>query len=246
MGIGRREFLAGAGAVIASSAMARPIRSSLGGRLEYEGGEVLPYDSEVAYLENTGTQWIDTGDVFDSAYMYEFGVSFPIKVFGSIFGARSQATYYPDTSYLTDMTVGGVNRPVFYATHSRFFNPSGGNVDLSTDTFHTFCIQVYPTGICTVDGVNFLHGYENIHFRGKYSILLFGLNNAGAVIHNRSGVRVNKYRVLDGNNSLVHNFVPVRFTNEQGVIEGAMYDRASGELFRNQGTGSFIIGPDIS
>ena len=38
--------------------------------------------------------------------------------------------------------------------------------------------------------------------------------------------------------------LPVRFTNESGVLEGAMYDRVSGQLFRNAGTGAFIIGPD--
>ena len=41
----------------------------------------------------------------------------------------------------------------------------------------------------------------------------------------------------------VRNFIPVRFTNEFGQTEGAMYDRVSGQLFRNQGTGSFVIGP---
>lgn len=41
-----------------------------------------------------------------------------------------------------------------------------------------------------------------------------------------------------------YDMIPVRFTNENCVSEGAMYDRVSGKLFRNQGTGTFIIGPD--
>ena len=45
---------------------------------------------------------------------------------------------------------------------------------------------------------------------------------------------------------LVRDFIPVRFTNEQGVSEGAMYDRVSGQLFRNSGTGVFIVGTDIA
>lgn len=43
---------------------------------------------------------------------------------------------------------------------------------------------------------------------------------------------------------IARDFIAVRFTNENGVSEGAMYDRVSGELFRNAGTGAFIIGPD--
>ena len=47
---------------------------------------------------------------------------------------------------------------------------------------------------------------------------------------------------------LVRNMIPVRFTNELGQSEGAMYDRVSGELepFRNQGTGAFLWGSDAS
>ena len=39
--------------------------------------------------------------------------------------------------------------------------------------------------------------------------------------------------------------IPVRFTNEYGIAEGAMYDTVSGKLFRNIGTGEFSFGGDI-
>ena len=47
------------------------------------------------------------------------------------------------------------------------------------------------------------------------------------------------------NGSLVRDFIPVRFTNELGQSEGAMYDKVSRQLFRNAGTGQFVIGPDV-
>lgn len=56
---------------------------------------------------------------------------------------------------------------------------------------------------------------------------------------------------------LVCDLQPVRFTNENGVTEGAMFDRANPTvgmnpdgsarddgLYRNRGTGAFVIGPD--
>ena len=49
---------------------------------------------------------------------------------------------------------------------------------------------------------------------------------------------------LSDGTDVTHDSIPVRFTNEQGVSEGAMYDRVSGALFRNAGTGAFVIGPD--
>ena len=44
--------------------------------------------------------------------------------------------------------------------------------------------------------------------------------------------------------TLILDLIPVRFTNEFGNQEGAMYDQISGKIFRNQGSGSFAIGPD--
>lgn len=41
------------------------------------------------------------------------------------------------------------------------------------------------------------------------------------------------------------DLVPVRFTNEKGQREGAMFDKISGQLFQNVGTGKFEIGPDL-
>lgn len=45
---------------------------------------------------------------------------------------------------------------------------------------------------------------------------------------------------------LVRDYVPVRIMNEQGVSEGALYDRVTGQLFRRASTGTFGTGPDIA
>ena len=50
--------------------------------------------------------------------------------------------------------------------------------------------------------------------------------------------------VFSVDNTILGSFIPVRFTNEDGVSEGAMYDKVSGKLYRNAGTGAFIIGPN--
>ena len=55
----------------------------------------------------------------------------------------------------------------------------------------------------------------------------------------------------------LRDFIPVRFTNEHGVLEGAMYDRVNPTvgmnpdgsprtdgLYLNRGTGAFVIGQD--
>ena len=66
------------------------------------------------------------------------------------------------------------------------------------------------------------------------------------------------YRAKFTNNGTdVFDYIPVRFTNEQGVSEGAIFDRANPTvgmnpdgsprtdgIYRNRGTGAFVIGPD--
>ena len=63
--------------------------------------------------------------------------------------------------------------------------------------------------------------------------------NDGKFIGKAYGAKIS----IDG--ELVRDFQPVRLTNVQGKSEGAMYDKISKEIFRNQGSGSFVIGPDL-
>ena len=71
-------------------------------------------------------------------------------------------------------------------------------------------------------------------------------------------MKVKEYVVFNDGNKIQH-LVPVRFTNELGQTEGAMYDRANPTvgmnpdgsartdgLYRNRGTGAFVIGSDAS
>lgn len=81
------------------------------------------------------------------------------------------------------------------------------------------------------------------------------------------GAENNQYYVRQGRvyfiriynfDDLIYDFIPVRFTNELGQSEGAMYDRANPTvgmnpdgsartdgLYRNQGTGAFGYGNDL-
>lgn len=56
--------------------------------------------------------------------------------------------------------------------------------------------------------------------------------------------RLYSFTIARGN-SLELDLIPVRFTNENGVSEGAMFDIITRRLFRNAGTGDFVLGPDV-
>lgn len=71
---------------------------------------------------------------------------------------------------------------------------------------------------------------------------MFAMNTSSGANY-KAKARVYECKIYD-KDVLVRDFIPVRFTNELGQSEGAMYDRVSGQLFRNQGTGAFGYGND--
>lgn len=68
---------------------------------------------------------------------------------------------------------------------------------------------------------------------------IFKTNNTNPCIGFRLGAMS---CLLSG--TMLFDIIPVRFTNELGEPEGAMYDKVSGQLFRNAGTDKFLVGAD--
>lgn len=198
-------------------------------------GTKLPYDAEVEYLESTGTQYIDTG---------VYGTQDVIATFRACnltnrrntdwgFGARvawgmNMFCVYngSDQSY----------RYVFGWGNGQDTSAAISSVSSTTGAMVDFVIS----NRCSVDG-HTLPKWSYMHFSTPYTLLMFAANLNGSIAYGMW--RFSNVRITD-ESVLFFDSIPVRFTNELGQTEGAMYDRVSGKLFRNQGSGSFLIGPD--
>ena len=122
---------------------------------------------------------------------------------------------------------------------------SGNATAVTSDEFHDVkgVISENLSASLYVDGL--------LVFTRKISLIipdevwLFRSNDTHTEFSSKRNQRtsVKKARIVSMG-SVLFDAIPVRFTNENGVSEGAMYDRVSGNLFRNAGTSSFIIGPD--
>ena len=211
-------------------------------------GKRLPYDAEVEYLESTGTQWIDTGVMptnqskieCDATWLFtssESGnptllgsrTSRPLTMFEILQGLQGgRRLYYQYGGYSLYKAEQFGNRKVFTAS---------GNI-LSIDG-----VAVITTPIAT--------------FSIPWSIALFALNKDG-IIERFCKASVYRFKAWDAEGTLVRDFQPVRFTNEFGVSEGAMFDRANPTvgmnpdgsartdgLYRNRGTDAFLYGNDL-
>ena len=211
-------------------------------------GKRLPYDAEIEYLESTGTQWIDTGIIPQDNTV----IDFKCKPFvppstetissGCIFGVHrlgettqlngSYAVFFK--GYQTSSGIscgitftGGVGtrsqslvvpRPVIQSLTSVILKAN--QVEINGTSYNFTTSTVLPLDI-------------------KQSLPLFASKNGnGQVDTHAQGLKLISFCMSNGETT-VYDTIPVRV----GQV-GCMYDKVSGQLFGNRGTGDFILGPD--
>lgn len=186
----------------------------------------MPYDAEIEYIESTGTQYIDTGLVIPQTTI-EVKCVFQLE-FTSI------PTSATTNIYIISLPNSGVQ---VYTTYSKMYNQGA-----ATDTMYTgqeYLIETITTArrrsIQINEGAIALQTF-NRDITGQHLYLLgneeFGLNR-------RNSKAKHKFYKVFFDDVLMLDLIPVRKGNV-----GYMYDRVSGELFGNAGTGNFIVGPD--
>ena len=199
----------------------------LGARTAAWSGKALPYYAEVEYLESTGMQWIDTGFSPTSDTSVEIGYKTADQQTNTaLFGNRIN---YNDRSYCIWTYVNGKIR--FDYTFNLADNKDGPNfiagrwVDISKRKERNF-----------VDDIEYTANKTKT-FSCRDTACLFGIKNGNTTSYLISA-QVAYCRIYE-NGVIVRDFIPVRV----GDV-GYLYDRVSGQLFGNAGTGAFIIGPD--
>ena len=199
----------------------------LGARTAAWSGKALPYDAEVEYLESTGTQWIDTGFIPTSDTSVAIGYkTADAQLNKALFGSR--INYYT-RSYCIWANANGTIR-FDYASMSMDNKDGPGSiagrlVDISKRKNRNF-----------VDDIEY-SANETKTFSCLDTAYLFGINNNRTAEWLISAHAA--YCRIHDSATIVRDFIPVRV----GDV-GYMYDRVSGQLFGNAGTGEFIIGPD--
>lgn len=192
---------------------------------------VLPYDAEVEYLQVSGTQYIDTGINGQSVtrfvvkgYCYTDNgnntqlLGGTAQGAGTFFGARTNGT----TSNWYCMASGsGIGNPTHTstidATISSTSSQTGTLTDLANNTSYSF--TSFSSGSW---------GFPN------EDLLIFG----GYSTRRSPNARCYSLQIYTSS-GLVRDFIPVRVGQT-----GYMYDKVSGQLFGNGGSGSFTLGND--
>lgn len=200
----------------------------------------IPFDAEIEYLESTGTQYIDTG-VYSNGGMVRYELDFRPS------SAKQQDGVHQGYFGLSN------NGSRWFGVAATTLRSRGIGIGLGQSAIWTGLPSVNRYVVAVSSGSATVNG-ESVGTAGSVSVArtgnlyLFAINSVGA-----SGVssvspqdcRVYKLKIYGSDSTLVRDFQPVRFTNERGQREGAMYDRVSGQRFDNAGTGSFVLGPDL-
>ena len=177
------------------------------------------YKRELAYLESTGTQWIDIGTTINtstddvefvfqnmesSVYKWFFGEhdNNARLALGSGDGANKRKVAYGNNTYKV--------------TDAQFYNSQ-----------HTFCANANGIFLDDVKIANFAS------FASSSTLYLFNLNLNGG--NYTAAAKVWSFK-QSRNGVLIRDLIPVLDSNDVPCL----YDKVSGELFYNKGTGEFI------
>ena len=181
----------------------------------------LPYDAEVEYLESTGTQFIDTLISPDASTIWRLTCASTNESLAFIGAIDVSATRFHFSLYDNGVVRGCMGK----------IQSTIGSPDLA---FH----------VLELDAVNKRTGMDGVYVPCEYHeipylpIWLFGRNSDNYTFRRMVSVKTSASQIWKSG-VLVCDHIPVRV----GDV-GYLYDRVSGSLFGNSGTGAFIIGPD--
>ena len=192
-----------------------------------------PYQRELAYLESTGTQYIDTGVAPD----WDTSVTFKgtgVQPFNS--GTVTQGSFFGGggTAHMNEMSCyvwAGQFQFHFFNSSSPTWTGVVSGVDFEF-VQNGVSVKVYQSGATKVDATM----SNPTQTPNTNDLWLFAVNRTNAFT-SAVAARIHYFKLYDGS-SLVRDFIPV--LDWSGAP--CMYDKVSGQLFYNAGTGTFNYG----
>ena len=192
-----------------------------------------PYYCEVEYLESTGTQYIDTGLTGNTNTKAELSVIISTQATGNvgILGSRGNSA---NNNLLA----------IGYGT-------SALAIDFNNSSYSSYRAAIsYAPGtkyICyTSKEERFIKDENGLILAQNTTLCNDAISTGNLLLFAETGVssrlegKIFYAKIWDGD-ILVRDYIPVLDNN----MRPCLYDKVSGKLFYNQGTGEFIAGPVV-
>ena len=189
------------------------------------GGSRLPEGfTELAYIESTGTQYIDTGfkPNQDTRLVMDFQLT--DTAIRHLFGARTTST----TGLFFAACMSATTIRVDYRTEQKTFTVGSVLNRMTLD---------FNKNIVTLGGVS--QSYTKSTFTPDLEMPLFTSNSGGSITGDtyKAKMKVYSCQIYD-NGTLVRDYIPCK--NASGVA--GLYDLANGVFYQNAGAGTFAVG----
>ena len=197
---------------------------------------------QLAYIESTGTQYIDTGIGFENVYGYDVRYQSVGKVTSAtwglldgVFGVNSSGA---DTKiwYIYSNNKPGVSIALRGASGINYYYPS-------YDAYYaaTHHVKAETDGTVWYNGENLgmLSDFTTATKTGSITLFtVYDANLSKPYYYSKTRMYHAKFLAQDG--TLLGDFVPCKRVSD-GVL--GMYDAISSTFFTNQGTGTFLSAP---
>ena len=190
-------------------------------------GGSLPY-AELAYIKSTGTQWIDTGVKLSNTMEYEL-------VFKDN-NSKEYDVYLGDGSTCVQIQKGSSQNNLYILWQSSSNSGTGyKNADVSDKiTIRQSKNKLYINDILNTT-------YTSQTFTSTNNILL---SNIFMNTSHISKMYIYSFKILDADSEIkILDLIPVKRKSDNEIC---MYDKVTNQFFTNQGTDSFIAGPEIN
>ena len=198
-------------------------KAYLGSDIVYQKNVPLPYDAVVEYIQGTGTQWINP------QYTTTSNSIIVVDCQLSAIAAQKRIVGNITTGYF-EIYINGSSRWSFASNGSTYASSVSANTSR-----HTFKIDnVAAKGYIDNTAVNI--GRNAAKYYGTAEIFT---RHTASDNRNCSG-KIYSATIYEGTTP-IRDFIPVR---KDGI--GYLYDKVSGYLFGNAGTGDFTYGNDIN
>ena len=191
------------------------------------GAEVLwqkqpdKYKTELAYIEGTGSQWLDTEYYPNNTTRVECGIHWVANT-GDSFLYGSRKSYGGDAFGL-------------HNSYAPFGSDYGAGFNGSC-LFGNYHDVVHDVNGVFVDGVQQYREFPAQTFTSPVTFRIFRLAQSGGFYGSvGQAFKIHYFKIYD-NGTIVRDFIPVLDWDDVPC----MYDKVTDTLFYNQGTGEFL------
>lgn len=191
----------------------------------------LPYDAEIEYLQSNSLAYIDTGIAGNNNNLV-ITAKWMISTWNG--GGCIYSNFYTTSVNMTRLYFSSTTGNILGGINTK----GGSEVTVTGINTNTVYTTIAGRGYLTVNGIKTTRSAGNKTANSR-NIVLF--NRSTDMLNDKDlGAKLYFFKI-EVNGSTLRDMIPVRV----GSV-GYMYDKVSGQLFGNAGTGSFVLGNDVN